>query len=831
MKLNMRKEWRIGLSWLIPASILIFLVTAFILDKPTTESGKLLLPQQPDTSFFPLGAMENQTDYDHKYITDATKFGMSLWHHYTGSAYNSITNKFMPQGWSADGKELSDSLFADSSTYWPSVKIYLDKEAGVSDASFKIKMLMQRPKIEWLCYGQRSDYQCEDTQYVDNYYWFYTFQSPNHVGRDEQDVSPYGNNQWVRYCRPHNSTNQGNWVDNPGTVVSRFRANNEQNLTSHPGVYYHGDDSQYRWFIKPRIRIDSSYAYYNQLMPVCSIKVIGSNGIPLKEQIIRAGYFRNPATNSYKGEYLEEFYLPQGDSLSIYGAWGPASYYGSWCVRGNRQTDASGNQTDIEVYWYGNCDMWIDYVRVDNDIANDLFSTDPNNTRHQKYEQWIKWEASVAKYEPPNHYKPQYRFYIEELDMNNVPCIGYINQKLQQYTSPDTVDMTVCFYWRNFTSPIPNNYVDAGKWSSTKNIDGEAIYRVFIQPAHLREFFTEIYPFTCNDVGNSQQQLFSEVPTTVPSTNSGCNFTNYVSPAAYETWLQDQLDHSPYPNPIWPEDPGWFTWAIKAANYISTNYDKPFITMPQAHLVRTPGIENRREPTNEEMKLITNLAISYGTKGIMFFWYGGFGQCNAGNSDIGFLSSTDANGQHPRTLNAYGEDKWDSLISIHKIIRKWGPSLLRFDNTQTNSYIYRLDYSTVNSSTIFSDIQTYIPNPNDFNNPNSTPENYPERYVQAATFKAENDNTNKYFMLVNRRCSPFYAPGKDPRFPNGENGGRRYIKVRFNENNLQTSTTWRIINLEDNTEAGRFNTSGNPIINLGWFQPGEGKLYKLEPLQ
>jgi hypothetical protein len=36
--------------------------------------------------------------------------------------------------------------------------------------------------------------------------------------------------------------------------------------------------------------------------------------------------------------------------------------------------------------------------------------------------------------------------------------------------------------------------------------------------------------------------------------------------------------------------------------------------------------------------------------------------------------------------------------------------------------------------------------------------------------------------------------------------------------------------LENNTFVTRFNRNASPYVDLGWFMPGEGKLFKLEPV-
>jgi hypothetical protein len=76
---------------------------------------------------------------------------------------------------------------------------------------------------------------------------------------------------------------------------------------------------------------------------------------------------------------------------------------------------------DFRVYWYGKCDMWIDYVRVDNEIADRLFNND------QEFISWFNWEVdSIATQYPDNIYKS----YIEEFEFNQIPCMAYVNRMI-----------------------------------------------------------------------------------------------------------------------------------------------------------------------------------------------------------------------------------------------------------------------------------------------------------------------------------------------------------------------------------------------------------------
>ncbi|RPI17613.1 MAG: hypothetical protein EHM58_08505 [Ignavibacteriae bacterium] len=788
-------------------------------------------PQSKNAAYFPLGAMHNQIDYDHQYITDPSKFGMNLWHYYTGSHRDTVRHQWQPMGWSTISGDRADSLYADYNSYWPGVKLFLDKEAGLfhpNDPSFKMKMLMQRPKIEWLSYGQRSDYQCE-TILPSDYKWFYSFNT-HETGDNKLDSG-----QMVRVCR---TMPDFPIADSPGFIVKKLKANNEQNNTPPFDTYYHGDDSQYRWYIKPRIRIDPDFAVNNPNVPVCSVNIVSSDSVTLRNVILKGRNFWDQY-DKYDGRYLEQYRIFSGDdTLEVQGAWGSNTRRMS---RGNEINEGSGiSQMDIQVYWYGNCNMWIDYVRVDNEIANRLLKSGGDD----EYERWIRWEADIANYIPPNLFKPQFKFYIEEFEFNNIPCMGYVNKKLQQLTSPDTVDLMACYYYGLFRNHLPwNDYNSLGMWTDTKKLDADIVNELLIQPTGMRHFFTEIYPFTSNDVKKiPPEPLFSKLPVTIPSTNTGCIYAILESPDSYDTWLQTQLDNPSFPTTEY--ESGWFTNAIKLANDLTKISGKQFITMPQTHSCQTTGIENRREPTNEEIRLTTNLALSYGTKGIIYFWYGGYGDCSPEvyNAMNGFLTM-EVNGLDtsyvPRTNNSYEQNKWDGLIALHKQIRQWAPYFLNFNTAFTNSYIYYKDNERQSflTKSYFNYIASFKPGdpqvlcPGEIEKMSDIPPEQnlifdcqSETYVQAATFKVTGSST-PYFMIINRRCSPVKTGFAD---------GRRKIKVIFDSyhNDINSSEVWDIKDLGQPGEptVTSFYRPGALFADLGWFEPGEAKLYKLVPL-
>ena len=241
-----------------------------------------------------------------------------------------------------------------------------------------------------------------------------------------------------------------------------------------------------------------------------------------------------------------------------------------------------------------------------------------------------------------------------------------------------------------------------------------------------------------------------------------------------------------------------------------------------------------REPTNEELNMMTNVAISYGAKGIVYWWFPtGYWGGNCGYS-LGFI---DTNNQ-PRN-NIFGQDKWQNLKNIIHRVQKWQTAVMSFDNTKTNSYIYRNETERgqllSSSNSCFSYIEAWKPGKGlppcvqdnlDGNSPQSmTYDCQYNTYLQVATFST-GGGINQYFMLVNKRCSPYLDANSDD-----HNGGRRYVKAKFNANSTDLAgyNNWNVVDVAKDSTVATFNKNSNAFVGIDTLYPGEGKLYHLVP--
>lgn len=132
------------------------------------------------------------------------------------------------------------------------------------------------------------------------------------------------------------------------------------------------------------------------------------------------------------------------------------------------------------------------------------------------------------------------------------------------------------------------------------------------------------------------------------------------------------------------------------------------------------------------------------------------------------------------------------------------------------------------------EIFSYKPESN--GNISNTPDPINERYIQAAFFDSYShldpppDPPARYFMIVNRRGSPFIDSSSTDKI-----GGKRLIKMSIHPFSLWFKK-YRNISLQDlsdnsinTTFYNEDNINYDMTLNLGWFSPGEAKLFRLAP--
>lgn len=730
---------------------------------------------------FIIGALNSAYYND---LSTMTGLGFNLWHKYTGYYQDAQYRRTAPR-WSE-----TDNLTSSTDNNKAELTSQLDNAS-----SHNLQALLMRPKIEYLSFGQRSDYQCEVIKKADDTQWFYSFRD-NERGTDIPDSGAM-----VRYCKVNPSISP---EENAGWIVKGVKANTEQ---SNPGDN-HGD-KKCTWYIKPKIRINPAA---DENTRVCRVVVVNHKGDSIMKTDILAKDFK--IKNKYIGEYREEYNLTGGRTLNVKSNWGNDF---NFAARGDFDEKLLGNHADVQIYWYGECDMWIDYVRVDDDIANELFKG--------KHDNWLEEEAKYAA--AFNNGAGAYRFYIEIFEYNNIPCMAYVSRKLDSISFAN---------WGKHISllsiPIPPLFTAHLPRSDRHKVENLTHFKkFFIDKIGSQDFMLSSYPFSSSYIEGetyTKDNTWSRIPNTLPVSEGKGMLAPAVSPEEYDKWLQEYLDYKPYffekENTTTAFDgeyePGLFRYTMEKGDAVSKLTGLPFIFNAQGHMWKyknqgsqlkngrwEPG-EVQREPTDEELDLTANLAISYGARGIIYFQYNTLYNNPYGSEryDRGIADYNNT----PRILNIYGQKKWEKIREIVSRVKKWGPYIMNFDNANRRSFIYRTETQLMQRDSYVDDLVSSV---------NGSDENISKRYLQLSVFK--DDAGVNYFMVVNRRCSPL---------SDGKEDGSRNVRILFDMNDAAFSNakSWRIIDLYTNGFVSELDKKNIGNIDLGLFQPGEGKLYKLE---
>lgn len=773
-------------------------------------------PPSPNNRFI-IGAMDGAYDQSINF-SKLNEIGVNVWHRYAD----------LNLGWTGFflNQQVADSWNTDISVYQSAVS----NRVNTNFDSHNMLTLFQRPKFERYCFGQSSEYQCERVD-RNEYYWFYSYvfsriRTDGYID-DIIDNSSWGAGVKVKKCSPIPSLNSNSEI----LIDSGLKANMEQVNTFWDPPYI--GDQECIWHIMPRIRIDTAFANNNNNWNtnVCKIVIKNWKG-EKREQILKVGNFINPDSNNYKGDYLTKYFNILGNNITNFLITDP-----TWFKDSSHYVYP--NLTDFQVYWYNNCNMWIDYIKVEDDYAHKLLTL-KDSVIIDRIVKELRLAASLY---------PKAMPYIEEFEFNHIPCIAAVNKLLKDSANAD-MTLRVCFNYTGLTVMLPywwENYFSP-----------EEMNHYLFERAQLEDAIPEPYPLYGMDgnetdipenyplygvhgdgtaAGGWGEQYKSKSPNTLPiyQSNPSINYskndgllTFKADPDEYESWLQNQLD-------TWQGSSGML-FMSKYCDTLAREYGKRFTFLHQSHMWWTPSYK-LKEPTNEEVELMVNLPIHYGAKGVYYFAFMGFGAYTSNYFARGLINTVG----DIRTENSYQQLKWNKYIEIGEKLTEWGPTIMSFNPENTKSYIY---YNENERNALLNNNQNYISGISTFQpgtgssacNEDNPIQNYvndcpEETYVQFSTFANTELNT-KYFMITNRRCSPAYEAGSQ-HFPNGLYGGKRLIRLSLKNNASAFNgfNNWKIENIIDPAEVYFFNKNqANNIILSNDFKPAEGRIYKITPV-
>ncbi len=421
-------------------------------------------------------------------------------------------------------------------------------------------------------------------------------------------------------------------------------------------------------------------------------------------------------------------------------------------------------KVDIRVYWYGNVTTWLNKVIVQDNLGQELFSGTDDATI-QSSAQSFKSSYPLVK-----------RFYLtDEPYISTFLAYNYVQNIVRSTYLPDTVKGN-----GSGITAQPTNFSR------------------FILDAKPYELFVDSYP------------ILSDVPTPsmTPLEASDVGIATYISDADYTQQLQNEV--------------GSLTNTYSLINTLrlsavtTAQNGRNFWFIPQLHGVyvvatgkfRLPdGSFIQRPPAGNEIKLMCNLAVAYGAKGIVPYPYGNDYDNVNNNYFAGLVTSEVINGMIKNHWTNYAsypcpggskqvrmgfQEKWDALASVMNYYTQISITLSSLSWQGTKSW----DNGTTSGtwSGLISAIDASSGGVSD-----------QTKYVETGHFK---NGSTDFLYVVNRRT--LSTDTRDISLTINESSS---IFNNWKITEVGTSNTWTV------SKTGTFTTS---------FQPGEGKLFKLE---
>jgi len=673
-----------------------------------------------------------------------------------------------------------------------------------------LKAIYERSNISNLLYAQRLVYEVANgSGHIDENDGF-CYQDISGVYEEEPDGTTA-----IHACVNPSECNTQNWDAIPQYICSNIYENLQHTDLPH---FRPQERDKWDWHLKPRMKIkQTDFEDPNkQTLPVVTIYVYAFDGSEITTKTILVRNFSKQGI-SYYGDYKEIFY--QGlDEMNM---WIPGNetnglnkgrdVYPWW------QWDANC-KVDFKIYWHGNVDVWFDKLTVDDYRANILFAPPPFNF----YEPFLNAELQ-------NFGSSMDMFFVDELVYSNIPCAKYVIDKVK-LSHPN---VKICFATTNYLNVhgLKNDAL------------GFEPFMTAIQPKYFQtdshEFFGARNPATGEYWGNYYPDNLTDINSSVPSGYSPSGWK--VSRETYNNWLQNNvLGHKT----SHANEPGTFIYQIRLARDHSNTYSPgtSLIVQPQIQgLLRDKGPDGKyddglREPLNEEYSVQAMISIAHGADGLSWFWFQGYeGNSAASNPGIHFPNYrfTDMaptgidyiyglinfNTNVPRTENIWKQNKWQGVSDVNAKILGWKQTL--------NAAVWQSGYSVHSEGSgheYISDIQSIYRDPFDLS---YIPINQDEiKYWEMGFYNNSSNANTKYFLMANRRCIPEIPL-------NSGAGDLRQLKIKFNGSVLPQYQNWAVYEIKENGALQHkvtFPRSSASFYDFGTFQPGEGKLYKLEPV-
>ena len=701
-------------------------------------------------------------------------------------------------------------------------------------------LIFEREKILRPCYGQRFTYQAEKPGRWRNIFPAYGYDSLEYI--TGHDTTEYWMNETVtsRRCVVGRDTLGfivKDLYENCSQTNNITRIDDSINSSGWERLYSDVKQKRYnmRWFIKPRMRIDSLYAKANPDDTVVVVYVKNFNGDIFDTTIIKCrNFLRIIGTEFfYDGRYLERYFnsnLPIYDTANFLSVRADSLAFGR--VQGD--TIVSQSKVDYQVKWHGKVDVWLDYVRVDDSWAHYLFTSTLQQEILYDYTPWefhLKIKEEVEAFIGTNNGLGY--FWVDEVQYPNLECIGEVNKLVKQYSNNTMslifiTDPRAFMGWPAFRAVNSSTIVDEANWDICidKAIDCGALSDIMVTQ-WFPFYYTLRYPDVLSDISDTLH-IHGKVL-------KADNYHQY-------TYIPDVG--------IQPS----ISWFIRQQKYFYKKAREKGliygvinqINSDEKNINGTGSNEwGIREPTNEEISMLMHTSMAYGAKIMLEFSYTSAQQTDTFKNAYNWgLTSTDRDSfTHKRDFNYYGQRKWDFVASLNRKLKQIGDFMYPMGNTSehlVHNYTYTVndvtypcdDCGSANHDYI-QDIISYAPY-NDISEMctgsnmqvghNDCSE---ERYWELGFYSpnpssSKPPDNSKYLYAVNKRTYPVNDTN--------DYGDIRVLKIMFKSASLTDFNNWVIKEAATDSVITYFNKLSTGFVYAGEFQPGEGKLLKIVPV-
>jgi hypothetical protein len=585
----------------------------------------------------------------------------------------------------------------------------------------------------------------------------------------------------------------------PVPILSDIDERKEQVVSGIPHQFVTNiKDANLKWYVMPKMRIEQNIALDKTEIPVVKVIVKAYDSTIVDSVSITTKNFRTAGMDTYDGGYLEEYFgasiIESGDKL----------------LTGFKPGAPSG--VDYEIQWYGKVDVWIDYIKVMDNTAYDLFNQNDPRIRNE-----IKKEVDELV-----NFEGLKGFYTEEIQYSNLRCLKYIQEIVQEASNENPNAVLLC---------LVNPPTFRFSLSDFEDPYETLRYESFVDGLNLPAFLYAGYLFEGPYFIYEESKLPNTINTFTFHKTHPQNLKDEIN--SYYGSIRKPVDeYNTYIQGRW----GMYKNELVKYGTIARSKNMDLYVNTGIQAFYYDKVEWNREPLMTEINTLYGMALCYGAKGILQYAFESFYEPPTGNFNFGMMDSVTYNASDnwqtvlvgKREYNFYGERKWDGFVELHKKIKKWGPIVANSRNTEG----YSLDTQGTAHNYILNVQSIYRNAGGEFAPSNLDSVKYWELGFLYPDYLSAN-NKSRYFMLVNRRCVP-----ELPEYSGV--GDIRQLKIKFNSLQLIGSDQWMLVDVytgryitfskEDQCTDG-FVDLGNKINSLGYFNPGECKLFKLAPIK